>query len=117
MRTLILLVAAVLAGGCASTTPIGTAHYDALPKGTEVLVYDDESEVGAPFEPVAIIDYSNPGKYQILSLDDAIPTLKSRARAVGANGLIIEEHHATKSGIISTGISVRARAIRVGEVE
>jgi hypothetical protein len=36
-----------------------------------------------------------------------------KARAVGGNAIIIDKSHPIKSGIISTGIYVEARAIRL----
>ena len=77
-------------------------------------MFSSEAEVKQPSEPVAIISYINPGKYQVLTLQDAIPELKRKARGVGANAIIIEQTRETKSGIISTGVAVTARAIRVG---
>jgi hypothetical protein len=62
---------------------------------------------------IGIISYSNPGKYQILSLVNVIPDIQDRARKAGANGIIIDETHVIKSGIISTGIGVTGRAILV----
>jgi uncharacterized protein YbjQ (UPF0145 family) len=50
-----------------------------------------------------------------MTLDDAIFDIKSKARSLGANGIIIDESTSTKSGIVSTGISVRARAIRISQ--
>jgi tetrahydromethanopterin S-methyltransferase subunit F len=64
-------------------------------------------DVGKPFKVIGIITHNDPGKYQILTLDNAVPALKEKARSIGANGL--------KSGIISTGISVKARAILIQE--
>jgi hypothetical protein len=102
-----LLTACVSAG----VTPIGTNTFTPLPPGSEVLVFSAENQVTGPYRVVGLISYSNPGKYQILSLADAIPGLKEQARKAGANGIIIDESHVIKSGIISTGIGVTARAI------
>jgi hypothetical protein len=38
------------------------------------------SQVKEPYEVVGIISYENPGKYQVLSLGDAIEPLKTKAR-------------------------------------
>jgi uncharacterized protein YbjQ (UPF0145 family) len=62
---------------------------------------------------VGIISYDKPGKYRILSSGNAIEPLKEKARSVGANGIIIDKSNPIKSGIISTGIYVEARAIRL----
>jgi hypothetical protein len=39
--------------------------------------------------------------------------LKTKARKIGANGIILDKSQPIKSGIISTGIWVEARAIRL----
>src|ERR1700724_3491097 len=62
------------------------------------------SQVKEPYEVVGIISYDNPGKYQVLSLGDAIEPPKTKAREIGANGIIIDKSQPIKSGIISTGI-------------
>jgi len=80
-----------------------------------VYVYSSEKDVNAPFKVIGLVSYTNPGKYRILSLADVIPDLKEKARNAGANGLIIDETHTVKSGIISTGIGVTGRAILVGQ--
>lgn len=115
MKPAILLIIAVVLCGCASTsiTPIGSYTPHALPENSPVYVYSSERDVHKPFRVVGLVSYTNPGKYQILSLGDAIPELKKQARQIGANGLIIDETHAIKSGYISTGIGVTGRAIIV----
>ncbi|MBI3770336.1 MAG: hypothetical protein HY271_17835 [Deltaproteobacteria bacterium] len=80
-----------------------------------MLVFTADKDVDQPFHVVALVTYNDPGKYQILSIEDAIPALKDKARAAGANGLIIDQSFPVKSGLISTGIHVTARAIRLGE--
>ncbi len=109
------VIAAALLSACVSSgiTPIGSNTLNPLPPGSPVYVYTSEKEVTTPFKVVGIISYSNPGKYQILSLADVIPALKDRAREAGANGIIIDETHVIKSGIISTGIGVTGRAILI----
>jgi hypothetical protein len=115
----LLLVVLVLlsAAGCASTgaTPVGDSHLPPLPTTHEVLIFSGDMDVGKPFKVIGIITHNDPGKYQILTLDNAVPALKEKARSIGANGLIIDESRAVKSGIISTGISVKARAILIQE--
>jgi flavin-dependent dehydrogenase len=103
----VLLTACVSAG----VTPIGSNTFTPLPSGSEVLVFSAENQVTGAYKVVGLISYSNPGKYQILSLADVMPDLKEQARKAGANGIIIDESHVIKSGIISTGIGVTARAI------
>ncbi|MBN2495524.1 MAG: hypothetical protein JXR96_13090 [Deltaproteobacteria bacterium] len=118
MRTSIsyvLSIAAIWIAGCATTslTPVGTRAYRPLLAGDEVTVFSADTDVREPFEVVGIIDYANPGKYQVLTLGDALPELLDRARVAGANGIIIDRTELIRSGIISTGIAVRARAIRL----
>ena len=97
----------------AGVTPTGSNTLTPLPLGSEVQVFSSETQITRPF--VGLISYSNPGKYQVLSLADAIPGLKEQARKAGANGIIIDESHVIKSGIISTGIGVTGRAIVLGQ--
>ncbi len=112
--TIAIAIAIALASACGRTsaTPIGSRRYEALPPGETVLIFTSEKEVEQPFQVVALVTYNNPGKYQILSIEDAIPALKDKARAAGANGIIIDQSFPVKSGFISTGIHVSGRAIR-----
>ena len=109
------VIAVALLSACVSAgvIPIGSNTLSPLPPSSPVYVYSSEKEVTTPFKVIGIISYSNPGKYQILSLADVIPDLKDQARKAGANGIIIDETHVIKSGIISTGIGVTGRAILV----
>jgi hypothetical protein len=117
MRIAPLLLATAFVAACASISvqKIGTTSYAPTPQTTEVLVYTDESQIKQPFEVIGIISYTNPGKYQVLTLGDAMEPLKAKAREVGANAIILGQSQAIKSGFISTGITVEARAIRVGQ--
>ncbi|MGR8998206.1 MAG: hypothetical protein ACU88J_04055 [Gammaproteobacteria bacterium] len=112
-----VLIAITLLSGCASggVIPIGSNTLHPLPEGSTVYVYSSEQDIKAPFKVIGLVSYTNPGKYQILSLIDVIPDLKEEARSAGANGLIIDETHSIKSGIISTGIGITGRAILVGQ--
>ena len=109
------LIASCLIAACATggVEPIGTANLAPLPARTPVYIYSSDKDVGAPFRVVGLLSYTDPGKYQILSLESVIPALKEKAREAGANGIIIDETHVVKSGIISTGIGVTGRAIFV----
>jgi hypothetical protein len=110
-----VLMAIALLSGCASggVIPIGSNTLHPLPEGSPVYVYSSEKDIKAPFKVIGLVSYTNPGKYQILSLMDVISDLKEDN--AGANGLIIDETHTIKSGIISTGIGVTGRAILVGQ--
>ena len=109
------VIAVTLLSACVSAgvTPIGSNALRPLSPNAQVYVYSSEKQVTTPFKVIGIISYSNPGKFQILSLADVIPALKDQARNAGANGIIIDETHVIKSGIISTGIGVTGRAILV----
>jgi hypothetical protein len=116
-RFFCLLMTFALLSGCTSVgvIPIGSNTLHPLPEGSPVYVYSSEQDIKAPFKVIGLLSYTNPGKYQILSLTDVIPTLKEEALNAGANGLIIDETHPIKSGVISTGIGVTGRAILVGQ--
>jgi len=111
----LLVLAVFFLAACASSSVerIGTAWYSPQPPNAEVFVFTDASQVKVPYEVVGIISYDNPGKYQVLSLGDAIEPLKTKAREIGANGIIIDKSQPVKSGLISTGIYAEARAIRL----
>jgi hypothetical protein len=103
----------IAACGRTSAVPIGREHYAPIPATQEVLVFTSDADVGSPFHVAALLTYDNPGKYRILTIENAIPDLQDQAREVGADALIIDQVAAVKSGIISTGIHVTARAIRL----
>jgi hypothetical protein len=111
----LLIFAALFFVGCASSSVqrIGTVSYTPRSPDSEVVVFTDTSQVKEPYDVVGIISYDNPGKYQILTLGDAIEPLKTKAREIGANGIIIDKSQPIKSGFISTGIWAEARAIRL----
>lgn len=119
MKRIVLVSAAalLLTTGCTTSSFIPTGdNANVAPVklyAGDLKVYMTENEVHAPFKVLGVISYTNPGKYQILSLGDVIPEIKEKARAAGANAVIIDENHAVKSGIISTGIGVTARAILI----
>ena len=108
---------ALSAAGCVSSAAIrsGGVAYAPLSPDAPVAVYFDERAVGRPFEIVGEVVVDNPGKYQILTVNDALPELSAQARTLGANAIIVDSSRPVKSGIISTGVYARARAIRVRE--
>jgi hypothetical protein len=82
----------------------------------DVMVFRNEQAVTQPFEVVSVISFNNVGKdkvFTVFTLNDAIPKLKEQARAVGANAIIIDESTPLKSGLVSRGISVKARAVLI----
>jgi hypothetical protein len=114
-KSLIVAGAILIAQGCTSSgvIPVGGEKLMPAPAGSAVFVYSSDAQVGKPFKVIGIISYTNPGKYQIKSLNDVIPEIRDLAREAGANGVIIDESHVVKSGIISTGIGVSGRAILI----
>jgi hypothetical protein len=69
-----------------------------------VVVFTNADEVKQPFQTVGTISHTDPGKYQPLTLADAIPALKEKAPLIGPNAIIIDQTAPVKSGIVSTGI-------------
>lgn len=114
LRTLCISVA-LCSAACASSsaTRVGEIAYPPLSPDAHVAVFFDEREVGRPFQVVGEVEVDNPGKYQVLTVHDAVPELSSRARTLGANGIIVDQSGPVKSGIVSTGVYARARAIRM----
>jgi len=118
MKKIIYIIAIpLILAGCASgqVVPIGNEYREPLKENEPVYIYYHEDEIKFKYSVIGILSYVDPGKYQILSLASVIPAMKSKARRAGANGLIIDETHVVKSGIISTGIGVTARAIVVSK--
>lgn len=62
---------------------------------------------------VGIVSYDGPGKNDKLDFGAATEPLKDKARGLGGNGIIIDKFRPIKSGITSTRISVKARAIHL----
>ncbi len=105
----------ILLSSCAPTsvTPTGTRRYESLPWTEDVAVFTNTDEVQEPFQTIGLISHNDPEKYQSLTIGDATPARKGKARSIGANGVIIDQSTPVTSGIISTGISVTARAIYI----
>jgi hypothetical protein len=80
---------------------------------TPVQVFMHESDIHQPYQVLGGVSAMNPGNFRILSLQDALPTLKQRARVIGGNGLIIDSYRPMRTGIFSRGYSVEARIIRL----
>jgi len=114
--TLIPLI--LIVAGCASSSvqKIGASAYAPLPESAEIIVFTETNQIKKPYEVIGIISYDNPGKYRILTLGDGRDTLKKKAREIGANAIIVDKSQPVKSGIISTGIYVEARAIRLKHI-
>jgi hypothetical protein len=112
-----ILLAAVLVGvsACWSTsvTKIGAGTYAPLAEGTAVAIFTAESDVKQPFVVVGTISYEGPGNNNKFDFGAATEPLKEKARALGGNGIIIDRFRPLSSGITSTRIAVRARAIHL----
>jgi hypothetical protein len=89
----LLLPAGLFFSACASSSVqrVGTASYAPVSPDANVVVFTDVSHVKEPYEVVEIISCDNPGKYQVLTLGDAIEPLKPKAREIGVNGIIIDK--------------------------
>ena len=72
-----------------------------------------DSDIHRPYEFLGAVSAMDLGKYQMLGLQDAVPTLKQQARSIGGNGLIIGSYQPAKIRHFSTGYSVQVRAIRL----
>lgn len=103
----------IIACSSSSSHRIGQSSYSAQPDTADVLVFTSESQVKDKFEIIGMISHNNPGKYRVLTLESAIEPLKRQARQLGANAIIIDKSYPVKSGIVSTGIYVEARAILI----
>ena len=116
-RAALALIGSVALFGCASSAqPIlyGDKHYPALPPDAPVQVFVKETDIEGPHKVIGAISAMDLGKWQILTRQDALPSLKAKARSIGANAIIVDDYQAVKSGLISTGYSVQARAVRLG---
>jgi hypothetical protein len=105
-------VLCLAACAASSVQKVGTSTYAPLAANAEVIVYTAENQIKKPYDVVGIVSYNNPGKYQVLTLADAIEPLKAKAREIGANAIVIDKSQPVKSGFISTGVYAEARAIR-----
>jgi len=112
MKRCIILTLFVFLASC-STHVIPISKDRLTPHQGPVAVFRSESEAPAGYRVVAALTHYDWGKYQRLSIEDAIPILQENARSQGANGIIIDGCEAVYSGIISRGIDVKARAILI----
>ncbi|HVN41827.1 MAG TPA: caspase family protein [Steroidobacteraceae bacterium] len=96
-----------------SATRVGTRQYEPLPATAAVVVFSSPAEAPPSFEVVAVLSHADPCGFKRCTLKDAIGPLSSKAREVGANGIIIDGSQTVKTSLTSTGIAVDARAIRI----
>ena len=85
---LIPAVPCLAACAASSVQSVGTSTYAPLPANAEVVVYTAENEIKKPYDVVGIVSYNNPGKYQVLTLANAIEPLKAKAREIVANAIV-----------------------------
>lgn len=107
-----LVAASLVLAGCASTTVTPSAWTAERPHTGDVAVYHIDSEVKVPFKIIGKVNHSDPGKFQRLDINDALPIIKEKAAQMGGNGVIIDHEGVIYSGLISRGIDVTARVIK-----
>jgi hypothetical protein len=82
----VLALATFAACARTSLTPVGESQYAPIAPEQAVAIYAIDGQVGSAFKVVALVTYVNPGKYQLLTLEDAMPELTAKARAAGPMG-------------------------------
>jgi hypothetical protein len=115
-RSTFLVAVGLLLGACTSHEPartIGPSTYAALPPKVEVAVFTAADQIKEAYEVIGPISYTDPGKYEMEAVSNAVEPLKAKARAIGGNGIIVGNPEPVKSGIVTIGITVEARAIRL----
>jgi hypothetical protein len=94
---------------------VSKKQYQPLPAGAQVAVYSSTADVKGGFEVIATLAHANPCKFHRCNIKDAIEPLSEKAREVGANAIIIDDSQRVATSLMSTGITVQARAIRLAE--
>jgi uncharacterized caspase-like protein len=94
---------------------VSKKQYGPLPEGAVVAVYSSAADVKGSFEVIATLAHANPCKFHRCNVKDAIEPLSEKAREVGANAIIIDDSQRVATSLMSTGITVQARAIRLAE--
>jgi len=111
---LIIGLSLSLVCGCAKTkgVPAGGSP-ESLPwTSGDVTFFSNEAEVHKPFTVVGDIYYMDPGEYKRMNFIDVVPKLIEKAKALGANGMIIDIREPVVSGWYERGIEVSGRAIK-----
>ena len=98
MRTLSKMMVIMYAGmlllaGCVSTsvTRVGTETFPPLPETTNVVVFSNEGEIRTTYIPLGIVHHNAEG-FTAYTLEEVMGALKSKAREIGANALIISHN-------------------------
>jgi len=92
---------------------VGSKQYDSLPASASVVVFESPADIKVPFEVVANLSHSDPCAYRHCTLKDAEPPLSVKAREVGANAVIVDKYQIVKTSLLSAGVAVEARAVRI----
>jgi hypothetical protein len=115
-RSAVLISVGLLLGACASheaVRTVGPSTYAPLPPTVAVAIFTAADRIKEPYEVIGPISYTDPGKYEMEAVSNATEPLKARARAIGGNGIIIDNTEPVKTGIVTIGIVVAGRAIRL----
>src|SRR5271166_2741540 len=99
--TLALTVSACTTGAGSQPILIGEHRYPPLPAKAPIQVFMKDTDIHQNFEVVADVSTMDLGKWQILTLQDALPTLEDKARATGANAIIIDSYQPLESAEFS----------------
>lgn len=109
----------VLLAGCAETSVIPISSAVSIEPtravGTEpkdVEIFYDVDEIKRPYVVFAHINHLDPGKFNRINLGDVLPILRKKGRELHADGVIIDNTKEWRTGLLSTGIILRTRAIR-----
>jgi uncharacterized caspase-like protein len=100
-----------------SAKPVGSAHFSPQAADAQVAVFKSPEEVKQPFTELALLTHSDPCKALVTrtcTLTDAIGPLSVKAREVGADAIIIDRIQSVKTSLLTTGITVSGRAVRLG---
>jgi uncharacterized caspase-like protein len=100
-----------------SAKPVGSAHFSPQAPDAQVAVFNSPEAVKQPFTELALLTHSDPCKALVsrtCTLSDAIGPLSAKAREVGADAIIIDRIQSVKTSLLTTGITVSGRAVRLG---
>lgn len=110
---LVIIVLFFVAGcGKAKTAPVVGGLDSPAQISHGIAFFSSEAEVRKPFTVVGTIYYMDPGEYKRLKLEDILPILATKAKALGANGMIVDIQEPVLSGLYERGIEVNGRAIK-----
>lgn len=113
-RSAMLVLCAILAGGCANTSHVITGQPREPIDPSQVTIY-----TAAPpqYEEIAVIDASSQMSFAFgdqNKMDAVMQRLKREAAALGANGVLLQSTGSTGSGGVGTGVGVSSYGGGVG---